>query len=279
MLLELKNITKTNEFNNISYSIDNEEIVYTNNKYIIPSIVKLIRLDEGSISLFNRDDKKSFIKSIESVGYKSTLRIKNKKQTTLEYLIYCNSFYNANYIDNINYLLNMFNLDKDKLLINLNLYEQNKLSLIQALFYEPKLILLEEPFKDIDYETKLNLINYLYELKKNGSSILYYSRNLDLNLICDKALLIFNKELYDLDINIIKSYKRVTIKIDYDDLKKIENLNIYKLTKSDVFVSFITNDKINDILKKIEYYNPLDIYITNPSIEEIKEIYEEKTNL
>lgn len=271
-MLELKNVEKNKYLNNINISINEGEVCYTNSPLLIPIFLHLIKINSGEILYFKRTDKKSFIKTLNTIGYSKELNYKNKKHSVIEYLKYSNSFYSPNYEENINNYLNIFSLDPHKLIVDLDLCEQKKLTLINALYHDPKIIMLVDPFKNADYNLRLTLTKVLYEQKRKGSAILYYSKELEQNLITDKAFIIDNKELINIDINKLKSYKRITIHTNTLDTKKLENINIYNLDIDKLYISFISDSPIDDIIKKLGYYAIDDIYITNPNLKEIIEI-------
>lgn len=278
MILELKNVCKTNCFNNINFSLLESQIIYTNNPTLFKVILKLIKLDSGLISYFSKTTKKDFLKALNYIGYSSILRCKNPKQTVIEYLNYSNSYYEANFSENINYYLNLFKLDETKKINQLDKTEIKKLSLINSFFFNPKLILLEDPFSDLDYSSILCLTKTLYELKRNGSSIIYSGDTINQSFLIDDTILIFNNEQYQIDPIKLKSYKRITIHTNNFQLKSLDSFNIYNLTINDDLISFITNSNINSLIKKLDNYNIDDIYVSNPSINEIKELYEQEIN-
>lgn len=271
-MLELKKVSKNNYFNNLNITFTAGEIYYTNCLVLIPAMLHLVKIDSGEILYFDRCDKRSFIKSLNTIGYSGELKYKNHKHTVLEYLKYSNSFYSPNYDDNINEYLKIFNLDANKTISELDLCEQKKLSTINALYHEPKIIMLTDPFKNADYNLRLTLTSVLYEQKRKGSIIIYYAKELEQVLITDKAIIIDNSELQDIDINKIKSFKRVTINTSNLDTKRLESINTYNLDIDKLYISFITDSPINDILRKLDYLDLNDIYITNPSIKEILDI-------
>jgi ABC-2 type transport system ATP-binding protein len=56
---------------------------------------------------------------------------------------------------------------------------KRRLNLMAALLHEPKLVILDEPTAGVDVQSRNMILNYLSELKANGTSIIYTSHVLE----------------------------------------------------------------------------------------------------
>ena len=74
--------------------------------------------------------------------------------------------------------------------------QKTKVNLCKALLNSPKLLLLDEPTASLDPETSIFIRDYLLEFKKNNSSILITSHNLEeIQCMCEDIILLKSGEI------------------------------------------------------------------------------------
>ncbi|MEA3307437.1 MAG: ABC transporter ATP-binding protein [Elusimicrobiota bacterium] len=160
----------------------------------------LLTPDSGEISIFEKNP------------LENSLEIKNRTGLLLNQ---DRSFYwRLTAKENINFFANMYGLDKktvqkrlerlfEILGINETIYKKRfdslssgmmkKFSIIRALLHNPDIVLLDEPTKNLDYESskKFNAFARDYLVKKQGRIIFYVSHDIsELEAISDKIMIL-----------------------------------------------------------------------------------------
>lgn len=237
---------------------------------IFKPILKLSNISNGSIKFMGHNLHKEFQKCIKHIGFSSEL-IYKRNSTILDYLKLSNSFYDADYTENINYYINLFKLNPDKKLSDLNKYEKKIVSLINSIFTNPKLLLISEIDKDISSLYLAEIIQILNNLKNNQTSIIYTSKSLFLSEITDEIYLFKNNTL---EFFQDKNTKFINIKGHLNEGKNIDLKDIYNLKITDTHISFLYKGKIQNLEKKISNINIEDLTITNPTLDYLEEKHE-----
>lgn len=280
-ILKLDNINKVKNnniiLNNISLEVNEGEIVgiLSNSNdaknALLRIIVKLVKPTSGTISFMNHNLYKEFNKSINLIGIATDL-IYKRNSTVLEFLNLTNSFYKADYTNNINKYIEIFKLDKDKKLNDLTKYERKALSLINAIFFNPKLLIIDELDKDLCSLNKAIITNVLNDLKNNGTAILYLAESLDLSNIADSLYILKDGSIICDNTLELKSYKYIN---GYTtDIKKLNEFEVLNLEVINNNVSFIYRGNVEKILHNMNLNN---ITISQPHIMDIEGLYEQNT--
>lgn len=85
---------------------------------------------------------------------------------------------------------------------------KRRVNLAIGVIHNPRILLLDEPTVGVDVQTKIAIINYLKELNKNGSTLIYTSHQLsEAEGLCDKIALIDRGKIIahdDLDTLLVK---------------------------------------------------------------------------
>ncbi len=211
------------------------------------SILNLID-SKSKTYLFNNDITDSF----EEIGY---------YQADVDIFKLSKSYYKNNYDTNLEYLINLFNINTNDLITNLDKNRYELVKIIDALYHNPSLIILYEPYIYLTEIEKENLNNYLINLKQNGSTILIYTKNINNLYFKDNNYFIFSN--YKL-INIKKALKKKYIVIYKGELNT--KLKIVKILQED-----------NNKLSYEGLLEPLlnDLITSNVSLINIKEARDE----
>ena len=68
---------------------------------------------------------------------------------------------------------------------------KRRVNLAIGVIHHPKILFLDEPTVGVDVQTRVAIINYLKELNKNGTTLIYTSHQLsEAEGLCDKIALI-----------------------------------------------------------------------------------------
>lgn len=109
---------------------------------------------------------------------------------------------------------------------------RQRCSIARSFYYDAPLLLMDEPFKSIDYDLKVNMINYLINLwQKRKNTIIFVTHDID------EALLLGHK--------IMVLSKRPTRIIDIYDVKKAHT----QRDLTDIELSDIRNKIIKNLTK------------------------------
>jgi ABC-2 type transport system ATP-binding protein len=72
---------------------------------------------------------------------------------------------------------------------------RQKVALFVCLLSDPEIILLDEPTSGVDPEMRRQFWNEIYQLKKNGKTLLVTTHHLDEAEYCDRVIIIHNGEI------------------------------------------------------------------------------------
>jgi ABC-2 type transport system ATP-binding protein len=158
--------------------------------------------------------------------------------------------------ENMEVFANIYNTDKkeiDKILKKVELYDSKRtitsklskgmtqrLILARALINKPKLLFLDEPTSGLDPATSLKIHNFLFELKKSGTTIFLTTHNMEeATKMCDEVALLHLGKIvefgtpkdicmrhnkYNVYNVITKDNKEITFKSNKVDSKKLAKL-------------------------------------------------------
>jgi len=162
----------------------------------------------------------------------------------------------------LDYLLERFGVPeyKDKKIKELSKGNQQKIQFITAVLNDPELLILDEPFSGLDPINVELFKEYIVELSKKGSMIIFSSHRMEhVELFCKKiAVLKDGKDVLSGDLKDIK--------------KKYRKKNI--LVKADIDVDKIKSiDGVLDVIEKPDEY---EIKISDETVEEkvFKEVHD-----
>ena len=222
---------------NISFSVDKGEIVGligpngAGKTTIIKSILGLINLTEGKVTINGYDIKKNFVKAIEKIGaivenpdaYMYLSGYDNLKITANNYKGITKSR-----IDEVAKIVGLENRIKDKV-STYSLGMRQRLGIAEAIINNPELLILDEPTNGLDVEGIIEIRNLIKKLSHQGIAIIISSHNLtEIDNLCNRIIAIKNgKMIVDETI---------------DEFKTSENGE--KLSSEEAFIKKVGENKI-----------------------------------
>ena len=222
---------------NISFSVDKGEVVGligpngAGKTTIIKSILGLINLTEGKVTINGYDIKKDFVKAIEKVGaivenpdaYMYLSGYDNLKITANNYRGITKSR-----IDEVAKIVGLENRIKDKV-STYSLGMRQRLGIAEAIINNPELLILDEPTNGLDVEGIIEIRNLIKNLSHQGIAIIISSHNLtEIDNLCNRIIAIKNgKMIVDETI---------------DEFKTSENGE--KLSSEEAFIKKVGENKI-----------------------------------
>lgn len=82
---------------------------------------------------------------------------------------------------------------------------RQRCAIARGFYYDASLLLMDEPFKSLDYDLRLNLMGYLGRLwEKTGNTILFVTHDIDEALLLGHEILVMGKEAE----GIVATFKR-----------------------------------------------------------------------
>lgn len=112
-------------------------------------------------------------------------------------------------IDKVETLLKQFNVYdlKDKYPHQLSGGEKQRISIIRAFLGEQELVLMDEPFKSLDYNLKMNLVEMIYKMQKlTKRTIVLVTHDLDIALYLGDYIHVFSEKVAFLKETIYNPY-------------------------------------------------------------------------
>lgn len=240
----------------------------------IRTLLSLIYPTSGSAKIFGKDVVEFGPEIKKEVGYLPSEVFYYDNMRVVDFLKYSASFYKKNCNKRIEYLADEMNLDLHKKIDDLSFGNKKKVGIVQGLLHEPKLIILDEPTSGLDPLMQQKFFDLLEEENKKGATIFFSSHILsEVQKLCDRVAIIKEGKIIKLEkISTLKenNYKKFKI----ESLSKIDanyfNISgVKKLEVKDKIINFIFKGNLNNIMKKISGIEISNIWIEEPSLEEI----------
>lgn len=247
----------------------------------IRTLLALIYPTSGSATIFGKDCIKSAPEIAKEVGYLPSEVFYYDKMRVIDLLKYSASFYKKDCSKRIKDLAEIMDLDLKKRIDDLSFGNKKKVGIVQGLLHEPKLIILDEPTSGLDPLMQQKFFDLLLEENKKGATILLSSHVLsEVQRLCSRVAIIKEGKIIKLEkmSNLTENnYKKFKVEIksgidkNHFNIGGVSNLEIKGKT-----VNFLFKGNINLIMKKISDVEISDVWIEEPSLEEIFMHYYEK---
>ncbi|MHA4846624.1 ABC transporter ATP-binding protein [Flavitalea antarctica] len=131
-----------------------------------------------------------------------------------------------------------------------------KLQFVTTVLHEPKLIILDEPFSGLDPVNSNLIKDQIYQLAKNGSSIIFSTHRMEqVEEICDHIILVNKgKKVVDGTVHDVKQrYKENLYSISVDHLPAITDSSKFEVIghkdKHTLIVKILDGYSSNDVLR------------------------------
>jgi ABC-2 type transport system ATP-binding protein len=234
LALDIKNLNKSYknfQLKDVSFQLEQGYImgfIGTNGAgktTTIKSILNMIQVDSGEISILGKNFIEHEIELKQKVGYMfgGIDYYTRSKVKTLTNVI--RRFYKNWNEETYQTLIKKFKLDEDKKIVELSTGMRVKYSLALALSYGAKLLILDEPTSGLDPVARDNLLELFQELVQEGEISILFSTHItsDLEKCADYITFIDNGEIINSDEKeeFINSYRLVNG--NDSQLNKIKN--------------------------------------------------------
>ena len=290
-VIEIKNLTKyygkARGIIDVSFNVEEGEIFGfigpngAGKSTTIRTILALIRPTSGSATIFGKDCIKSAPEIAMNVGYLPSEVFYYEKMKVMELLKYSASFYKKDCTKRIKELAEIMDLDLNKRIDDLSYGNKKKVGIVQGLLHEPKLIILDEPTSGLDPLMQQKFFDLINEENKKGSTVLLSSHILnEVQRLCSRVAIIKEGRLIKLEkISTLKesNYKRFGVETaEQTDTGYFAMEGVSDLKFENGATTFLYKGDINLILRKIAGVNITNVWIEEPSLEEIFMHYYQK---
>lgn len=240
----------------------------------IRSLLALIHPTRGNAKIFGKDCIKSAHEIAKSIGYVSSEAFYYENMTVKELLKYSAELYQKDCNEKTDELVERLKLDIKRKITDLSFGNKKKVGIVAALQHSPELIILDEPTNGLDPLIKEEFFKLLKEENQKGTTILYSSHILsEVQKICNKVAIIKEGTIINIQsINELRknSYKKIRLIFNNNiDKEYFTGEGIADFQLNDKEASFIYRGKASEIISQINKLNIIDVYIEEPSLEEI----------
>lgn len=290
-VIEIKNLTKNygkaRGISDVSFNVEEGEIFGfigpngAGKSTTIRTLLSLIYPTSGSATIFGKDCIKFAPEIAKEIGYLPSEVFYYDKMRVIDLLKYSASFYKKDCSKRIKDLAEIMDLDLKKRIEDLSFGNKKKVGIVQCLLHEPKLIILDEPTSGLDPLMQQKFFDLLLEENKKGATILLSSHILsEVQRLCSRVAIIKEGKIIKLEkiSNLTENnYKKFKVEMKSGiDKKHFDIGGVSSLEIKGNTVSFLFRGNINLIMKKISEVEISNVWIEEPSLEEIFMHYYEK---
>lgn len=228
-------------------------------------ILGLLEPDSGTVLL---DGKRIDYTITDKIGYVTEERSLLTKMTVKEQILYYGALKGMEeevILKELDKWLKHFEIEsyKDKKIKELSKGNQQKVQFISAVINHPKLLILDEPFTGLDPINVRMMKEAIYQLKKEKTSIIFSSHQMEyIEEFCEKLIiLVKGKKILDGELEEIKKsfgIKKIEIKakgVNFSKLKAIEGVKevVENATNFTVFIE--REDVVPKVFQWIKKYD------------------------
>ena len=271
-VIEVANLTKAYEFKkgifNVSFDVSEGEVVgflgpngagkSTTMRHLMGFSIP----DSGSARINGYDCAKQYFETKKKIGYlpgEPTLPQGLDGKAFIKMMGGLKGDYNQERVD---YLCNKFELDLNQDIKKMSIGERRKLAIVAAFMTDADVLLLDEPTSGLDPKMQEVFVDFIFEEKKRGKTILLSSHIFsEVEKLCDRILIIKDGELVasvnakDIKDELKKIFSiRFNNEVDYDYFKT-KGFEIRDKSRKELMINIVIDDnEIDRFIKTIKNY-------------------------
>jgi ABC-2 type transport system ATP-binding protein len=260
---------------NISFSVKTGEIFGflgpngAGKTTTIRTLLGFLKPNLGEAIISGLNIKEDIVEIRRKVGYIPGELALYEHLTGRQCLQYFSSIRNTD-LSLLHELQQIFELPLDRKIKTYSRGMKQKLGIIQAFMDDPEIVIMDEPTSGLDPLLQQKFYRFLLDEKKKGRTMFFSSHILsEVEKICDRVAIIRNGKIVNLEkIDNLKKKKgkkiRLKIKESSDKLTSLLNAKMVN-----DWIEFVTEDHIDEVIKKISKYTVIDLEIQEFSLEDI----------
>ncbi len=241
-------------------------------------IMGLLDASEGKVTL---DGKKIDYDQTDKIGFMTEERSLLSKLTVKEQILFYGSLkgMKEDAIETkLDHWLKRFEIEdyKNRKIKELSKGNQQKIQFISAVINDPKLLILDEPFTGLDPINVKMLKDAIWDLQKQGCSIIFSSHQMEhIEEFCEKmVILVKGNSILNGDVKTIKkefgrSKVRIDGKIKKEDIREVEGVVSITNTPRGFEVKIENEEVIDKLWKKIRNFEITCFEVLEPTLNEI----------
>ncbi len=279
-----KNYGKVKAVDHLSFTCDNGEIFGllgengAGKTTTFRMIMGLLETKEGKITL--NGEKIDYTKT-DKIGFVTEERSLLTKLTVEEQIQFYGALKNMQdkRIDEaITYWLKRFQIEeyRTRKIKELSKGNQQKIQFICAVMNHPKLLILDEPFTGLDPLNVKMLKEAIYDLKKEGCSIIFSSHQMEyIEEFCEKlVILVHGKAILNGYLNEIKKeygIQKIEIigDVSKEEIEKIKGVREVIVKNNKLVVQIENETVVEKVFEKIKMNKILKFEAMEPTLNEI----------
>ena len=221
----------------------------------IRSMLGFLNFEKGKIEILGKDSVKEHTSILKGVGYMPSEALFYPAMKVSEVIKFAADARGLDCREEAAMLCERLNLDTGKRIKELSLGNRKKVSIVCAMQHKPKLFIFDEPSSGLDPLMQNTFFELIKEYVKKGATCFLSTHVLsEVSRYCDRAAIMREGRL---------------IKVDKVDNLTESTTKRVKVTADGVHEDYLYNGDVNELIKKLAGKNLQNLYIEEPSLEDM----------
>ena len=221
----------------------------------IRSMLGFLNFDKGAITILGKDSVKEHVGILKEVGYMPSEALFYPTMKVSEVIKFAADARGLDCREEAEMLCERLQLDTGKRIKELSLGNRKKVSIVCAMQHMPKLFVFDEPSSGLDPLMQSTFFELIKEYVKKGATCFLSTHVLsEVSRYCDRAAIMREGRL---------------IKVDMVDNLTESTAKSVKVTADGVHEEYMYNGDINELVKKLSERKLQNLYIEEPSLEDM----------
>lgn len=221
----------------------------------IRSMLGFLNFEKGKIEILGKDSVKEHTSILKEVGYMPSEALFYPAMKVSEVIKFAADARGLDCREEAAMLCERLNLDTGKRIKELSLGNRKKVSIVCAMQHKPKLFIFDEPSSGLDPLMQNTFFELIKEYVAKGATCFLSTHVLsEVSRYCDRAAIMREGRL---------------IKVDKVDNLTESTTKRVKVTADGTHEDYLYNGDVNELIKKLAGKNLQNLYIEEPSLEDM----------